>query len=287
MSTEIEAWRVEAYRKNVIMLSQQKGSRFQQVCRVDGDVVGKRVHYDRIGPTAAQQMTSRHADTPLVSTPHSRRSAVMTDYNWADLVDKVDKLKLINDPTNPYAVNAVAAFGRTKDDLIITALLGTAATGEDGSGTQALPAAQKIAHASTGLTLAKLINANEILLEADIDPDLPRYCFVNGAMITDLLSDTTITSADYATVRALQEGKVDTFMGYKFIHTERLTQDSTPNRQCIICTQGAVGLGLPEDVMVRISERDDKNYSMQVYVEMSLGAVRLEDAQVVEIAVVE
>jgi len=211
----------------------------------------------------------------------------MADYNWADLVDKVDKLKLINDPTNPYVMNAASAFGRTKDDVIITAALGTAETGEDGSGSQALPTAQKIVHGSAGLTLAKLISAKEILMEADVDPDLPQYCFYNGAMLTDLLNDSTITSADYNTVKLLVEGKVDTFMGYKFIHTERLTQDSTPNRQCIVMTQGAIGLGLPEDVTVKISERDDKNYSTQVYVEMSIGAVRLEDAQVVEIAVVE
>lgn len=287
MSTQIDAWRVEAYRRNVIMLSQQKGSRLQGACRVDGDIIGKRVYYDRIGPTAAVQMTSRHADTPLVNTPQTKRSATMADYNWADLVDKVDKLKIINDPTNPYAVNAAAAFGRTKDDVIIAAALGTAETGEGGTGTQTLPSAQKIAHGSAGLTLAKLISAKEILMEADVDPDLPQYCFYNGAMLTDLLNDTTITSADYNTVKLLVEGKVDTFMGYKFIHTERLTQDSTPNRQCIIMAQGAVGLGLPEDVMVKISERDDKNYSTQVYVEMSLGAVRLEDEKVIEIAVVE
>lgn len=287
MSTQIEAWRVEAYKRNVIMLSQQKGSRLQMTCNVDGDVIGKRCYFDRIGLTEPQQMTSRHADTPLMDTPHTRRSATMADYNWADLVDRVDKLKIINDPTSPYAQVAVSAFGRKKDDVIISAMLGTAETGEDGSGSQTLPAGQKIAHGGTGLTLAKLIEANKLLDAAEVDPDLPRYFATNAAGIEDLLNDTTITSADYNTVKALVAGDIDTFMGFKFIRTERLTLDSNSDRQNIAFAQGAVGLALPEDVIVKISERDDKNYSTQVYVEMSLGAVRVEDERVVEVAVNE
>ena len=38
------------------------------------------------------------------------------------------------------------------------------------------------------------------------------------------------------------------------------------------------------DVKTEISERPDKNYSTQVYAQMCLGAVRIEDEKVVEIA---
>jgi len=282
MSTQIDVARVQQYKQNVIMLSQQRGSRLAPTVRVDGDVIGKRCYFDRIGSTEAQQMTSRHADTPLMNTPHSRRSVPMTDYNWADLVDNVDKLKLINDPTNPYAVNAMWAFGRTKDDVIISALGGSAETGEAGAGSQALPSGQIIAHGSADLSLAKLITAKKMLMAAEVDDMVPLNIVCSAEQIDALLNDTTITSADYNSVKALVKGDIDTFMGFNFIRSERLVHDGT-SRECYAYAQTAVGLALPQDITVDVGPRRDKNNSMQVYVEMSLGAVRLEDEQVVQI----
>lgn len=283
MSTQIDVARVQQYKQNIIMLSQQRGSRLAPTVRVDADIVGKRCFFDRIGSTEAQLMTSRHADTPLMNTSHSRRSAVMKDYNWADLVDNVDKLKLINDPTSPYAINAMWAFGRQKDDTIITALGGTAETGEAGAGSQALPSGQKIANGSADLTLAKLIEAKTKLMAAEVDEMVPLFLVVGSEQIAALLNDSTLTSSDFNVVKALVKGDIDTFMGFKFIRSERLSVTSSI-RLCYAYAQTAVGLGLPSDISVDIGPRRDKNNSMQVYVEMSLGAVRLEDEQVVEIA---
>ena len=282
MSTYIDTARVQAYKKNIILLSQQKGSRLASTVRTDGEVVGKRVFFDRIGSTAAQQMTSRHADTPLMSTPHSRRSATMADYNWADLVDNVDKLKVLNDPTSSYSMNAMFAFGRTKDDVIIDALGGSAETGEDGSTSQALPSAQQIANGSADMTLAKLIEAKKILDAAEVDENVPRYLVMGSEQYEALLNITTVTSSDYNTVKALVKGEIDTYLGFKFIRSERLDVASNI-RSCFAYAHTAVGLGLPQDIKVDIGPRRDKNNSTQVYVEMSLGAVRLEDVQVVQI----
>lgn len=282
MSTYIDTARVQAYKKNIMLLSQQKGSRLAPTVRVDGEVVGKRVFFDRIGATAAQQMTSRHADTPLVSTPHSRRSAVMTDYNWADLVDNVDKLKVLNDPTSAYAQNAMYAFGRTKDDVIIDALGGTAETGETGSGSQALPAGQKIVNGSADMTLAKLIEAKKILDAAEVDENVERFLVQGSEQFEALLNITTVTSSDYNSIKALVRGEIDTYLGFKFIRSERLDVASNI-RSCFAYARTAVGMGLPQDIKVDIGPRRDKNNSTQVYVEMSLGAVRVEDEQVVQI----
>ncbi len=72
-------------------------------------------------------------------------------------------------------------------------------------------------------------------------------------------------------------------MGFKFIRSERLLSDGT-SRLVYAFAQTAVGLALPKDITVDVGPRRDKNNSTQVYVEMSLGAVRIEDEQVVEIA---
>jgi len=286
MSNQVDTARVEMYKANIMLLAQQKGSRLQAAVRTDGDIIGKRVHFDFIGATNSVKRTSRHSDTPLVNTPHSRRSASMFDYDWADLIDNADKMKMLQHHTGAYTRNAVAAFGRDKDDEIISALGGSAGSGEDGSTLVALPSAQKIVHNSTGLTVAKLRLAKLKLDEAEVDQDQMRYIVCMAEQIDDLLGDTNVTSSDFNSVKALVQGDVDTYMGFKFIRSQRLQTDGT-NRLIYAFTESAVGLGLPKDINVRVGERADKNYSNQVYVNMSLGAVRLEDVQVAEIACVE
>jgi len=287
MSNLITTARVQQYKSNVIMLAQQKGTRLRRTCREDGDMVGKQVFFDRIGATNAVKNTVRHGDTPLVNTQHSRRMAPLVDYDWADLIDKQDRLRMIQDPTSPYARNAGWSVGRAYDDEIIATASGTAATGEDGSGSSSLPSGQKIVHGSAGLDLAKLISAREILDAADVDPDTPRYAIVTAKQVSDLLGVTEVKSADYASIKALVEGKVNSFMGFEFIRTERLVLDGDSNRLCLFYTADAIGLEVPQDIMVDIGPRRDKRNATQVYVCASVASVRIEDEQLVEVACVE
>lgn len=284
MSVNIPVAHVEMYRANVIMLAQQKGSRLLGTVRNDGSVIGRTVYYDRIGATSAQQITTRHADTPLANTPHSRRRAEMTDWDWADLVDNIDKIRTLYDPTNAYAVNGAWAIGRSIDDVIIAAANGNAYEGQSGATTTALPAAQKIAVAATGLTLTKLLSARELLDAAEVDPDLPRYMVVTAKLMSDLLNTTEIKSSDYNTVKALVQGQLDTFMGFKFLRTQRLTVDGSSNILALAYTQQALGVGMGQDLMVDIGPRRDKRNATQVYVCASIAATRIEDAQLVQIA---
>lgn len=284
MSINIPVAHVEMYRANVIMLAQQKGARLLGTVRNDGSVIGRTVYYDRIGATSAQQITTRHADTPLANTPHSRRRAEMTDWDWADLVDNVDKIRTLNDPTNAYAVNGAWAIGRAIDDVIIAAANGNSYEGQSGATVTALPAAQKIAVGATGLTLAKLLSARELLDAAEVDPDLPRYFLVTAKLMSDLLNTTEVKSSDYNTVKALVQGQLDTFMGFKFIRTQRLTVDGSNNILALAYTQQALGVGMGQDLMVDIGPRRDKRNATQVYVCASLAATRIEDAQLVQVA---
>lgn len=286
MSLSITEAFVQQYADNVMILSQQRGSVLFSAVRVKNGVVGKRTSFERIGATSMQKRTSRHADTPLISTPHSRRWANLEDYDWADLIDNLDEVKLLISPQSSYAQNAAWAAGRTKDDILITALLGSAVTGEEAGGTQALPAGQKVAAAAAGLTLAKIRSAAKIMNKAEILSS-DRFFAHNAESLDDLLGDTTITSADFNAVRLLMTGDINTFMGYSWLRTERLTNDGSANRQNIAFQRMGIGLAVGLDVITRIDERADKNYATQVYLALSLGAVRVEDESVVEVAVVE
>tara|TARA_B100000214_G_scaffold363869_1_gene329828 strand:- start:304 stop:1164 length:861 start_codon:yes stop_codon:yes gene_type:complete len=286
MSVQITTAFVEQYKSNVFHLAQQKGSKLRDAVRTES-IVGKSHFFERIGSTAAVKRTSRHADTPRVDTPHSRRKVTMDDYDWADLIDDSDKVRLLISPQSEYAKAGAYAMGRTMDDVIIAAATGNAFGGVSGGSTIALPAGQKIAHGSTGLTIAKLISAKETLDAANVDPDEARVLVCSAKQISDLLGTTQITSADFNSVKALVQGDIDTFMGFKFIRSERLGTDSNGNRQVLAFTNSSIGLALGKDIQTKISERADKNYSTQVYLCMTIGATRVEDEKVVEIACTE
>ena len=292
MSYSIPTHHVEQYRANVIHLAQQKGSRLRSTVRDDGDIVGSKVYFDRIGVTAAQKVLNRHGDTPLNNADHSRRAASMYDYDWAELVDWTDKLKTLYDPTNKYAQSASWALGRSQDDEIIGALGGNAYTGVDGSTALALPAAQKIVvddhtydsgTGDVGLTISKLILAKNKLDSAEVDDMAKRYIVVTADQISDLLTTTEVTSSDYNTVKALAAGEINSFMGFEFKRTERLLTVGG-DRLCYAYTDQAIGIGVPKDINVDIGPRRDKRNATQVYACQSIGATRVEDVQVVEIA---
>ena len=287
MSNQITTAFVQQYSSNVQMLSQQMGSLLRGAVDVES-VVGKNAFFDQVGKTTAVLRTSRHADTPQIDTPHSRRRVSLADYEWADLIDNADKVRLLIDPTSSYAKAAAAAMGRAMDDVIIAALGGTAYTGETGSTSVALPSGQKPYSASQtdGLTVAKLLKAKELLDLADVDPSLPRFIVVGPKQISDLLNTTEVKSSDFNTVKALAQGQLDSFLGFKFIVSNRLKFDATntDDRLAYAFTSDAIKLAIGQDVIARIDERADKSYSTQVYYCMSIGATRMEEEKVVEIA---
>jgi hypothetical protein len=287
MSNQITTAFVQQYSSNVQMLSQQMGSVLRGVVDVES-VTGKSAFFDQVGKTTAVVRSSRHADTPQIDTPHSRRRVTLADYEWADLIDNADKVRLLIDPTSSYAKAAAAAMGRAMDDVIIAALGGTAYTGETGSTSVALPAAQKpySSSQSDGLTITKLLEAKRLLDAADVDPSIQRYLVCGPKQIGDLLGTTQVTSSDFNTVKALAQGQVDSFLGFQFIVTNRLKLDATntDDRLAYAFTADAIKLAIGQDVLARIDERADKSYSTQVYYAMSIGATRMEEEKVVEIA---
>tara|TARA_R110000764_G_scaffold117658_1_gene204983 strand:+ start:1222 stop:2079 length:858 start_codon:yes stop_codon:yes gene_type:complete len=282
MSTQITTAFVNQFSSNVSMLSQQMGSLLRGSVDTES-VTGEKAFFDQIGESAAIARTSRHGDTPLVETPHSRRMVTLTTYEWADLIDDSDKVRMLIDPTSSYARAAAAAMGRAMDDTIITALGGAAKTGKEGTTSTAFPSGQKIAHGSAGLTVAKLVSAKKLLDAQSVDPSIPRYIVVSPEQIEDLLNTTSVTSSDFNTVKALVQGDVDTFVGFKFITSNRLNDDGT-SRLCYAWAQDGCKLAVGKDVMARIDERSDKSYSTQVFYCATFGSTRMEEDKVVEIA---
>lgn len=288
MSIQITTAFVEQYKANVYHLSQQKGSKLRQAVRVEM-VNGKSAFYEQLGSTSARKRTSRHADTPRMDTPHSRRRVTLDDYDWADLIDGEDQIRMLIDPTSQYAEAAAYAMGRAMDDAIIAAADGTAYTGVDGSTSTAFDTNMVVgvqtvwpgvSAADVGLNVAKLLEAGKLLGANNVDPDDERWMIVNSRQIKSLMLDTKLSSHDFNAVKPLVDGKVTRFAGFNLIPTERIGVDSNSDDKCLFWAKGGMLLGIGKDITTKISERPDKNYAMQVFSAMSIGATRMEEARV-------
>ena len=281
MSTQINTAFVNQFSANVTMLSQQMGSLLRST--VDTETVnGEKAFFDQVGSAAAAVRTTRHADTPMMETPHSRRMVTLSDYEYADLIDDQDKIRMLSDPTSVYAKAAAAGIGRAMDDVIIAAFNASASTGKAGTTSTALPAGNIIAHGSAGLTVAKLISAKKLLDAGSVDPSINRYIVVSPEQIEDLLNTTSVTSADFNTVKALATGTVDSFVGFKFIVSNRLKDDGT-SRQCYAWAEDGMKMAIGKEPSAQITQRADKSYATQVYYCASFGATRMEEAKVIQI----
>lgn len=307
MSNQITTAFVNQFGANVQHLAQQKGSKLQNAVRRESQK-GKKQFFDQIGTVAAVRRTSRHGSTPQLDTPHARRMVTLNDFEWADLVDDQDKIRMLIDPTSEYALAAAWAFGRSKDDEIITASIATAYTGEEGTTTTAHPNTQKYAANNattfTNLNVRTLRAIKRMLDVQDVDMSLKRYIAVTPYQVEAMLGQTEVTSSDYNTIKALVQGEVNSFMGFEFISLNRLntmasrtlsasgttgvvgsgTSVATSSyRSCFAWAQDGILLSTGEDYVSRISERDDKGYAKQVYGRMTIGATRMEEVKVVEV----
>lgn len=290
MSFQIDKAFVNTYKSNIEVQFQQMGSRLRPAVRQETQNA-EFDFYDRIGPTDSVEILNRHSDTPLVETTHDRRRISLRDFDWADLIDRQDKLRMLADPTSPYTVNAAYALGRKVDQVIIESAFGTAYSGKTGATTVSFPAGQEIAQnyvesggaTNTNLTIAKLRQARYLFDKNDAIMDgEPLFAAVTASQIQSLLRSTEITSADFNTIKALVNGEVNSFMGFNFIRTELLPKTGDV-RDCLFFAQQGICLAVAQDIQVDVGPRRDKRNSVQIYVSASFGASRMWEEKVLKV----
>jgi len=295
MSSTVNVAFVQQFKANLELLVQQKGSMLLPVVRPE-KITGKYTHFDRLGSGEASEVLTRHGDTPdPLNLAHSRRRCILRTFDAAELIDNSDKVRMLIDPTSEYSLSIAMALGRKADDIILAALYGDAyaVDSADAQSSVVLPSGQiideDIGTANSDLIVAKLRAAKKVFMQNNVDlqSEVPT-CVHDGAALTDgLLSETSVTSSDYNTVKALVAGEVSTFMGFRFVWCERLAQtihkDAAGFVRAIVFVPSAVGVATGRDINVRVSERDDKRYSTQVYGAMDIGAVRRQEEKVVSI----
>jgi hypothetical protein len=276
-------------------LLQQKVSKLREFVSVDS-VRGKEKTFNQMAAVEMTKITSRAADTTITDVALAKRWLRPYPYQHSTLFDEWDAEYLgeVSLPQSETVANHAMAYMRTCDKVIIDAALGDAYTGETGVTPTSLPSGQKVAvdyvetgsAANSGLTIAKLRQAAYLLTEAEVDDSDPRIIVVSAKQIQDLLRTTEVTSADYNTVKALVNGDIDTFLGFKFrrVSSSLLPYNaSTGVRTCFAYVRSGLKLA-DAGRKVHVDIRADKSHALQIRTVASLGASRMEEKKVVEVA---
>lgn len=287
---------VQEYNASVMMLVQQKGSRLRRAVRVEG-MNSRAQFFEQLGPTTTTRRTTRHADSPVIDSDFDRRQVTANRDDWGDLIDEPDRVRIMISPSGPMARNAAWAHGRTIDQNIIDAAFGTAVTkgggGEEASANVVFPAGQTIAATFGGaggqqnLTLDKIREASRLLNAAEVDED-GRFFVTTADGLFSLLHDPEVTSSDFAIIKALVNGEVNSYMGFEFIRTELLPANRSGSGVAtdisnIAYQREGILLGINQDITTRMEPRADKNFSLYVHVTADTGATRMEELRVVEV----
>lgn len=289
MAFTVEQHHVLKYADDVQLAYQQEGSRLRSCVDVKTGIVGKSFSTNDLGVVEAVTKDSRHEAHAHQDPEHTVRWGNLVYYYNSIMMDRDDDARVLADPKNKYVTTNSHSLGRRADRTIITALLGTAITGEDRTGTQALPTAQKVTGSTSALTKAKILTAKRLLDEAEV-PDSERYFAISAQGLEDMLGITEVISSDYNTVKALVDGQINSWLGFTWKRTELLPKGvvTTNVRQAMAWHRDAIVLGeTTASNYSRIAMRRDMHDAWETYAAIDLGAVRKRDKGVVEIHYLE
>lgn len=273
---------VQQFADNFKHVAQQSTSRLEPCVMPEPNIVGISKSVNRLGQRTAQRRTTRHGDTPLNDQPHSTRFVDLFDWEDGDMLDDQDKIRMLVDPKSDYVAAMVKALNRAKDDVIIAAALGNARAT---TGNVVLSAGQKIANGGTGLTKAKIIQARSLFRRNEADDVAGEelfFAYTDGEL-QDVLADSTLTSADFMAVQALQNGNINTkWCGFTWVPTQRLPVAGGIT-SCVAWAKSGVTLGTGADIVSKVGEDPGKSFNVRIYAKMSIGAVRTEEEKVVQV----
>lgn len=162
--------------------------------------------FPKIGAGVAQVRVPQTDVTPLNVT-YSQATVTLTDYIAAEYSDIFNQAKVNFDERQELVQVVAKAIGRRSDQMIIDALAASSTS---------LTVATSIGGAGTNLNMAKLRETARLLNTANV-PAEDRYILIHASQLSSLLSETSVTSSDFNTVKALVQGDLTTFMGFNFV----------------------------------------------------------------------
>lgn len=271
---------------------QQKESRLLKTIHNRGSITGNMFTINDMGNLEMRDRV-RFGDTQWDLPDSGTRRVYLADKSMAVPVDKMDVPKLLASVQGPYMNACLFAYQREVDKAIYNALLGEIERINEYNGSVtkvSLPNTQVILHNNDGITKSKILTAKSIFRDNECDEHNGEeiYMLYDAIMMSQILSDTTLTSADFMSLQMLQEGKVGTkWCGINWIpyNSLKVSDDGGLHKKSVMYTGTSVHFGQGSAYDVDISKRPDKNNTHQILVDASFAAGRANEQKVVEIQI--
>ena len=275
MSTSISTSFVTIFDAEVKQAYQQDRSLAGTVRERTG-VSGNSYKFNKLGSGVANLHIPQSDVTPMNLT-HTQVTATMADYNAAEYSDIFTSGKVLFDERAELVKAVSMAVGRRMDQLVIDAL--------DGAGTS-LTVANSIGGSTTNLNVDKVLETKKLMDQKGV-PAEDRYFLCHANNMAAFLDDSDVKTIDVNTTKALAQGTVDTFLGFKFIMVGDRTEgglavDGSSDRTCLAWHKNACGLAINMDKKTEINYIAEKS-SFLVNSMFSAGSVGIDTDGIVEI----
>lgn len=270
---------------------------------------------NRIGTLGDPMLyTGRGSKVTATNPVNDVRWLTAQRYWHACFVDNWDQIRTLWDIKNAYSMAMSMSFGRLQDRVGIAAALGTVWTGPSKAVQVTLPLSQKIAAFATGEATGSGLNLNTLMAVRKkmkktyaVERGQSIVMVITAEETNSLLKETQTTSRDYTTILTLMQGEIAAYFGFIFAETQLIPHTSADTHykvtdgtvtavadtgkvdagkglRCFAFVSGeSICFGINQNLMVRVSERADLHYNIQIYYAMEVGAVRKEEVKVVEI----
>ena len=285
---------VQTFENNLRFLAQQSETKLRGFVQ-ERSVSSEKHNWERLGTIEALDKTGRLVATPVQDTPWSRRVSSPATFHVGDSTEQEDIVQMIIDPNSSITRELAMAMKRKVDDIIIASATGAAVDGGGGA------VAYDWVNQSTGAYTAPIdfeavTGVQEKFMQNDIDPSVPKVAIIGPTQVRSLLAETTQTSADFVHREALQKlnasGIVSNWLGFTWVMSTRLLDGATTGggagtKDLLFMTYRALGLQVNEDLTARVAEDPSVSFAWRLYCMATMGAVRVEDEQLVVLKVLD
>jgi hypothetical protein len=209
---------------------------------VRNNVVGDTYKFRNMGKGLANQKSTSDLVTPM-DISHGFATATLQNWNAPEYTDMFDAQTVNFDEKQELASTIAQSLGRRSDQLIIDAM--------DAETTYADTVGKDTGGTNTNLNIEKIVAA-QVALRSKGVPNSNLYAAIEAKGLGGMLNEEKISSVDYNNVKALVNGDVDTFGGFKFVIIEDRAEGGLTEAANVVdsyfFSQDAVGLAIGIDI---------------------------------------
>lgn len=198
-------------------------------------VVGSTVQF----PKMASGVAGLHipqSEVSALNITHSNVTATLSDYAAPEYTSIFDQQKVNYDERQELVQTLGNAIGRRADQMVLDAIAGSSSS---------LTVANSIGGSNTNINVAKVREAARLMNGKNV-PASDRYMVVSADGLSALIGEDKASSSDYMNHKALTDGMINSFMGFKIIMIGDMDEgglaiDGSSDRTCFAWHKDSVG----------------------------------------------